>query len=147
MQRLFKMLALLLLVLGAACSVTGGKDGPTATPNQVLDRYFAAVSSKSVDAVLAVFDKDAVIVTAGGEHRGHDAISAFYRNGIFQCKQFRPEPGPRYGWQNQIAVEIGLNCDGVVRKVGDFFTAENGKLTRMVVYSGPGYSPVKPAAQ
>ena len=135
------------LFIGVSCSMGGGRDTGTATPNQVLDRYFAAVSSQSIDAVLAVFDRDAVIVTAAGEHRGHEAIAAFYRNGMFQCKQFQPEPGPRYVWKNQIAVEIGLDCDGKIMRVGDFFTVQSGKLTRMVVYSGPGYTPVKPAGK
>ena len=147
MQRQIGLIVVSFLFIGVSCSMGGGRDTGTATPNQVLDRYFAAVSSKSIDAVLAVFDQDAVIVTAGGEYRGHEAIAAFYRNGIFQCKQFQPEPGPRYVWKNQIAVEIGLDCDGKIMRVGDFFTVQSGKLTRMVVYSGPGYTPVKPAGK
>jgi hypothetical protein len=113
------------------------------TPTQAIDRYFEAVSHKNIDAVLSVFDEDAVISTAAGEYRGRDAIAGFYQKGIFQCGRFRPNPGPRYLWENHIAVEVGLDCDGKIKKVGDFFTVENGKITKLSVYSGPGYVPPK----
>jgi hypothetical protein len=62
----------------------------------------------------------------------------------FGFSAFRPSAGPRHRFENRIAVEIELIGDGEVRKVGDFFTMVDGKITRMVVYSGPGYSPARP---
>lgn len=118
---------------------TANGNQPAPDPNAVLDRYFAAVSSADLDKVLATFHANAVIMTMDGEHRGHAAIAAFYKNGIFRCKRFQPRPGPRFLLKNQIAVEIELVCDGEVRMVGDFFTVEHDKFTKMVAYSGPRY--------
>jgi hypothetical protein len=93
---------------------------------------------------VAIFAEDAVIVTSSGDHQGHAAIAAFYRNGVFRIATFRPTAGPRHRFENRIAVEIELIGDGEVRKVGDFFTMVAGKITRMAIYSGPGYSPPGP---
>ena len=115
--------------------------GTAMSPDEVLDRYFDCVTRKDMDGLLAIFAEDAVIVTSSGDHRGHAAIAAFYRNGVFRLTTFHPSAGPRHRFENRIAVEIELISDGEVRKVGDFFTMVEGKITRMVVYSGPGYSP------
>jgi hypothetical protein len=119
--------------------------GTAMSPDEVLDRYFDCVTRKDMDGLLTIFAEDAVIVTSSGEYQGHAAIAAFYRNGVFRITRFHPSTGPRHRFENRIALEIELIGDGEVRKVGDFFTMVDGKITRMVVYSGPGYSPTKPS--
>jgi hypothetical protein len=106
---------------------------------ETLDKYFDAITRKNLSEVLAVFDENAVISTTHGEFRGYVAISRFYLDGIFKYTSILPIPGPKFIWENQIAIEISLNCDGEIKKVGDFFTIDRGKITRMVVYSGAGY--------
>ena len=58
-------------------------------------RDFDCVTRKDMDGSPAIFAEDAVIVTSSGDHRGHAAIAAFYRNGVFRLSMFHPSAGPR----------------------------------------------------
>jgi hypothetical protein len=109
---------------------------------QVMQKYFKAVQSHSVDNILEVFTSDAIIATADKEIQGHEQIREFYLNGILKCKHFTPVYGPYFlSGADQIAVEIILRCDGVDRLIGDFFTMKTNKISFMRVYSGQGYRP------
>lgn len=117
----------------------------TTTPEQVMQEYFKAVQSHSVDQILAVFTPDAIISTAAGDVVGQDKIREFYLNGVLQCQNFTPKPGPFFfSGKDGIAMEIVLDCDGVDKLVGDFFTIKDGKISSMRVYSGKGYTPSVP---
>lgn len=112
-----------------------------ASPEEVLHQYFAAVKSHDIQRILNVFEPDAVIVTAKGKIQGSKSIREFYQKGVLKCAQFQPEPGPFLIAKKEIAVEIKLHCDGIEKKVGDFFTIRNNKIVSMRVYSGQGYNP------
>ncbi len=112
-----------------------------ANQEHVLRQYFAAVQSHDVNRILEVFDANAVIITAHEKIQGLTDIRQFYLNGVLNCANFHPEPGPFFIAQNEIAVEIILHCDGQDKKVGDFFTIQQDKITSMRVYSGEGYNP------
>jgi hypothetical protein len=115
--------------------------GENDSPAQVMDNYFKAVQSHAVDNIVTVFASDATIATSDRDITGLDNIRQFYLNGVLKCKNFIPKPGPYMTNGDSLAVEIVLQCDGVDKQVGDFFTMKNGKITFMRVYSGKGYKP------
>ena len=130
-------------VAALACAFTIGSSAHAQSkPEDVLNQYFAAVQSHSVDNILAVFTPDAILSTADKEIQGHDKIREFYLGGVLKCKNFTPVAGPYLlSGNDKIAVEIILRCDGMDRLVGDFFTMKDGKISVMRVYSGKGYKP------
>jgi hypothetical protein len=138
---LFHRAALIGISLLGSSLMQAGVAAETDGPAQVMERYFKAVQSHAVEPILDVFAPDAVLVTADREIVGHDKIREFYLGGVLKCKNFTPKPGPLLINGESLAVEIVLQCDGADRHVGDFFTMKNGKITRMVVYSGKGYKP------
>jgi hypothetical protein len=104
----------------------------------MLDSYFDSVRSQNIDSIMANFLSDAVIQANDRNYTGHDEIKQFYENGILKCTKFFPMPQKRhYMTNNSIAVEIGLNCDGNILMVGDFFYFKNNKISRLHVYKGP----------
>lgn len=113
----------------------------TSSPIAVMERYFEAVKSHSVEDILSLFTANAKISTAASEIQGLEKIRDFYLNGVLKCKEFNPEHGPYLLGNDMIGVEIVLNCDGVKKSVGDFFTIHDDKISHMRVYSGPGYQP------
>lgn len=136
-RSLISCIALLGTLFGSNVQAADAQDGPA----QVMDNYFKAVQSHSVENILAVFAPDAVLSTADKDIVGHDKIREFYLGGVLKCRNFTPKPGPYMLNGDSLAVEIVLQCDGVDKQVGDFFTMKNGKITHMRVYSGKGYKP------
>ena len=48
------------------------------TPQEVFDEHFAAVARGNIDAVIAGYSTDAVVMTVDSAMRGHDAIRSFF---------------------------------------------------------------------
>jgi ketosteroid isomerase-like protein len=106
----------------------------------VVRAYFDAITAHDADAVQACFADDAELVTTTGTYRGPAAIGGFYRDNAFQVDDLRPTPGPFVVDDNRVAVEIDLLMGGRRTAVGDFFTIENDKIQRLVIYFGPQLS-------
>jgi hypothetical protein len=105
-------------------------------PAAAADAYFAAVTAHDADAVVACFADDAELVTGGKSYRGATAIGDFYRQSI-TVPDLRPSPGPYVVDGNHLAVEIDLFVAGTHLAVADFFTIEDGKIGRLVIYGLP----------
>jgi ketosteroid isomerase-like protein len=105
-------------------------------PADVARTYFAAVTAHDPDAIAACFADDAELVTAAGTFNGREAIGGFYRESMFNVDDLRPTPGPLIVDGDRLAVEIDLLRDGRHIAVGDFFTIEDDKITRLVIFFG-----------
>lgn len=109
-------------------------------PADVARAYFAAVTAHDADAIAACFADDAELVTNTGTFHGRAAIGGFYRDSLLQADDVRPAPGPLIVDGNRVAVEIDLLRRGRQIAVGDFFTIEDGKIRRLVIFFGPEIS-------
>ena len=58
------------------------------SPQEVFEAHFAAVARGDLDAVMADYSEDAVVMTVGTTLQGHDAIRAFFTTAL----QALPEP-------------------------------------------------------
>jgi hypothetical protein len=105
-------------------------------PADVARAYFAAVTAHDADAIAACFADDAELVTVAGTFRGREAIGGFYRDSMLNAGDLRPSPGPLIVDGNRVAVEIDLLTGGRHIAVGDFFTIEDDKITRLVIFFG-----------
>jgi hypothetical protein len=105
-------------------------------PAVLADAYFAGVTAHDPDAVQACFADDAELVTGGATYQGAQAIGDFYRQSI-NVPDLKPTPGPYLVDGNRLAVEIDLFVAGNHIHVADFFTFENDKVTRLVIYGLP----------
>jgi hypothetical protein len=102
-------------------------------PADVAHAYFAAVTAHDADAIAAC---DAELVTNTGNFRGREAIGGFYRDTLLQSADVRPSPGPLIVDGNRVAVEIDLLRGGRHIAVGDFFTIDGDKISRLVIFFG-----------
>lgn len=105
-------------------------------PTPVVRAYFDAVTAHDPDAIQACFADDAELVTAAGRFEGAEAIGGFYRDSMFNVDDLRPTPGPLIVDGNRVAVEIDLLTGGRHIAVGDFFTIEDDKIRRLVIFFG-----------
>jgi ketosteroid isomerase-like protein len=103
----------------------------------VVHAYFEAIRARDAEALHPLFRADAELVTAAGTFHGPDAIAGFYRDLAFQIEDLWPEPGRLLVDGDHIAVEIRLRMSGAVSPVGDFFTFDDGLISRLVIYAGP----------
>jgi hypothetical protein len=105
-------------------------------PADVAHAYFAAVTAHDADAIAACFAEDAELVTNTGSFQGREAIRGFYRDSLLQADEVRPSPGPLIVDGNRVAVEIDLLRGGRHIAVGDFFTIDGDKISRLVIFFG-----------
>jgi len=106
------------------------------TPADVAHAYFAAVTAHDADAIAACFAEDGNLVTNTGSFHGREAIGGFYRDSLLQSADVRPSPGPLIVDGNRVAVEIDLLRSGRHIAVGDFFTIDGDKISRLVIFFG-----------
>ncbi|MGQ0804244.1 MAG: nuclear transport factor 2 family protein [Actinomycetota bacterium] len=107
-----------------------------ADPAALADAYFAAVTAHDPDAVQACFADDAELVNGATTLRGAGAIGDFYRQSLV-VEDLKPTPGPYLVDGNRLAVEIDLFVAGGHIHVADFFTFENDKIRKLVIYGLP----------
>jgi len=106
------------------------------TPADVAHAYFAAVTAHDADAIAARFAEDGELVTNTGTFQGREAIGGFYRDSLLQADDVRPAPGPLIVDGNRVAVEIDLLRGGRHIAVGDFFTIDGDRISRLVIFFG-----------
>ena len=105
--------------------------------SDVVHAYFAAIRDKNADALRDLFTADGELVTSAGTFVGPDAIACFYRDLAFTVEDLWPDPGPFAVDGDRVAVEIRLRINGTVSLVGDFFTLDGDRISRLVIYNGP----------
>jgi hypothetical protein len=86
--------------------------------------------------VQACFADDAELLAGGAAYQGVQAIGDFYHQSI-TVPDLRPTPGPYVVDGNRLAVEIDLFVAGGHIHVADFFTFENDKIRKLVIYGLP----------
>jgi predicted TIM-barrel fold metal-dependent hydrolase len=113
---------------------------PDADAGQDPGRQRGRAVPAAVSDPTAITAHDAELVTTTGTYRNPAAIGGFYRDNAFQVDDLRPTPGPFVVDDNRVAVEIDLLMGGRRTAVGDFFTIEDDKIRRLVIYFGPQLS-------
>jgi ketosteroid isomerase-like protein len=104
---------------------------------EAVHAYFAAIRTRDVIALAALFTDDAELVSAAGTFTGRDAIAGFYRDLAFTVTDLWPEPGALIVDGDRVAVEIRLHMGGMVTLVGDVLTLYDGRIARVAIYNGP----------
>ena len=107
------------------------------TAGDTVHAYFAAIRAKDAEALRDLFTPEAELVTLAGTFRGPDAIAGFYRDLAFKTEDLWPDPGRQVVDGDRVAVEIRLRMNGKVTIVGDFFTLEGGRISRLLICNGP----------
>ena len=116
-------------------TLTGGAgNASTLEPVEVVAAYFAAVTAGDAAAVADLFASDALLHNAAGTLSGAEAIRRMYEGGLAAGKMIPSPRTPVVDGEN-VAVEIDLNAGGTEIVLGDFFTVQNGKITRLAIYS------------
>lgn len=114
------------------------------TPVEVVEAYTRAVRAGDLSALRPLFADDAEMVCRPledwlptGRMNGADNIVEFYGKLLDAWGGADPHPGELMVVGNRVAVEIQAHHADFIDEVADFFTIENGKITRIAVYSGP----------
>ena len=106
------------------------------TEQDIADRYFAAMRTQDLAALLAVFDESGVIVWPDGRTiEGTAAIRETYAR-LFQHPSNNPAPGAPMIGPESFAVEVASRFDsGETRRTTNVFRlAGNGLIARMDSY-------------
>ncbi len=104
--------------------------------HEVADRYFAAMRAQDVDALLAIFAEDGVLVWPDGRSiNGHAAIRETY-NTLFARSSNNPAPGPLMIGPGCFATEVHSRLpDGSERRtINVFHLRKDGLIARMSSY-------------
>ncbi|MCE2483683.1 MAG: nuclear transport factor 2 family protein [Alphaproteobacteria bacterium] len=114
------------------------------SPAEVALAYTRAVRAGDLEALRGLFADDAEMVCRPlddwlptGRMTGADNIVAFYGKLLKAWGGADPHPGEMMVVGNRVAVEIEAHHAEFIDEVADFFTIEDGKITRIAVYSGP----------
>ncbi len=113
------------------------------TPTEVAEIYVKAVRAGDLKLLRSVFADDMEMVASPSyeNHTGHlfggDAIAEHYGKLLKDRGGADPHLGELFVVGNRIAVEIDAHHAEFIDEVADFFTIENGKITRLAVYRGP----------
>ena len=103
------------------------------TQQEIADRYFAAMRTQDLEALLEVFDVEGIIVWPDGRTiEGKAAIREVYTR-LFQHPSNNPAPGPLMIGPESFAVEVASRFDsGETRRTTNVFRlAANGLIARM----------------
>ncbi len=115
------------------------------TPTEVAETYVKAVRSGDLKLLRSVFADDMEMVgyphdeLPTGRLFGGDAITEFYGKLLEDRGGADPHLDELLIVGNRIAVEIKAHHAKRIDEVADFFTIENGKITRLAVYRGPSH--------
>ena len=106
------------------------------SPQEIADRYFAAMREQNLEALLSVFDQAGIIVWPDGRRvEGSAAIRATYQQ-LFQHPSNNPAPGALMIGPDSFSVEVASRFDsGETRRTTNVFRlAANGLIARMDSY-------------
>jgi uncharacterized protein (TIGR02246 family) len=109
-------------------------------PRDVADRYFAAIRSRDIESLMALYADDATFVLPNGkESRGVAAIRAMHE-GVFNASSPKPLPQAVVLGEAAVAVEIEAQMpDGSSRRTANFYHLNShGLIQRLSVYMRSG---------
>jgi predicted TIM-barrel fold metal-dependent hydrolase len=102
-------------------------------PAGIIDDYFAAVTTQSVDMLRGLFAPDATFDVDGDRRRGHDDVLAYYTEHTFVHDDFRPTPGPLQVDGTSVTVDIDVDLGGSTSSVRDVFETDGEQITSLRV--------------
>lgn len=102
--------------------------------DRALDRYFAAIRSRSMDQICSAFTPDAVLIGPAGLYQGRRAIGDYYLENNLRAGSVHIKEGTRYYAGRGIAMEILLTLDDKTLRLGDFFEIKDGLISRLNIY-------------
>jgi uncharacterized protein (TIGR02246 family) len=108
--------------------------------NSVIDRYFAAIRGKDIDALMLLYADDATFILPNGqEHAGREAIRAMHLH-VFASGAPFPSPSMRIIGDGAGAVEIEARlANGTLRRTTNHYTVDgSGRIKRLNVYMKTG---------
>jgi uncharacterized protein (TIGR02246 family) len=105
-------------------------------PKDVADQYFAAIKSRDIDCLMALYADDATFVLPNGkESKGVAAIRAMHQS-VFDLSP--PIPVPRAMIVGDVAVAVEIEAqmpDGTSRRTANFYQLNSdGLIQRLSVY-------------
>ncbi len=106
------------------------------TPQEIADRYFAAMREQHLEALLAMFGEDGLIVWPDGRRiEGKAAIRATYQR-LFERPSNNPAPGSLMIGPESFSVEVASRFDsGETRRTTNVFRlTPDGLIARMDSY-------------
>jgi hypothetical protein len=106
------------------------------SPQEIAERYFAAMCAQDLEALLALFDEAGVIVWPDGRRiEGREAIRETY-TWLFRNPTNNPVPGPLMLGPESFATEVHSRLpDGTERRTLNVFRlAPSGLVARMDSY-------------
>jgi aldehyde dehydrogenase (NAD+) len=108
------------------------------TPIEVVETYFKAVRAQDLDLLRSIFADDMVLISINAGHlSGGENIVEFYGKFLEKHGGADPHPGPLMQFGNVVAFEVDAHHGDEVHAVADFFTVEEGQVTRLAIYQGP----------
>ena len=113
---------------------------PKETPNELAERYFAAMRARDSATLQSLFSSDATIAFPDGrEIAGQGAISEWF-TGLFKAAPPTPNVVALIASADSIATENEVSLpNGSVRRTANFFHLdESGRIRRLSVYARTG---------
>jgi len=106
------------------------------SPEDVANRYFAAIRAKDIDALMALYAEDATFTLPNGKSATGKAAIRETHLAVFAAGSPSPAPLATVVGENAIAVEIEARLpDGSVRNTANFYQLdEAGLIRRLGVY-------------
>jgi len=105
--------------------------------NSIVDRYFASVRQRDLEALCALYVNEAVLCLPDGrELQGVAAIRAMYES-LFAAQAPSPTPVNIIASERAVAVELEIRLpNGAKRRTANFFTiGASGLIERLSIYA------------
>jgi hypothetical protein len=100
-------------------------------PAALIGDYFAAVTTRDVEALRDLFAPDAVLESGATLLVGREAVIRYYVDNTFTFDDFRPEPGPLTIEGDRVTVSLNVRLGGADRSVLDVFETAGPQITAL----------------
>ena len=101
-----------------------------------IDAYFDAITTRTADAIGAVFEHAAVLEHPGGRCDGRDEIVAFYKENNLIHEHFSVDESQRLYGLVSASVQLVLHLDDIATNVGAFFNfSDDNRIQRLAIYT------------
>lgn len=113
------------------------ESGEALEHTRLVEHYFAGMNARDVDAVVALFDVDAVLgLPDGREFSGVEAIRGWFTS-LFVLQAPSPKPSVVIAAAGGVATEIDVKLpDGRTRRTANFFHVNAaGRIARLTTYA------------
>lgn len=109
-------------------------------PKDVADRYFAAIRTRDIESLMALYADDATLVLPNGkESKGVAAIRATHES-VFDASAPKPVPQEVILGDAAVAIEVEAQMpDGTSRRTANFYYLNSqGLIQRLNIYMRSG---------